>query len=66
MEFPYLDTTNYAASGQKLCDEFTSRLPEFRQDEIKAKLSAHPFELAVEDSTAKWNVQNGKLQNGNR
>ena len=50
MEFPDLDSTKYSESVQKLCDEFTSIMPEFRQDENKAKLSAHPFDLAVEDS----------------
>ena len=50
MELPDLDSTNYAASVQKLCDEFTSRFPEFRRDEIKVGLSAHHFDLAVEDS----------------
>ena len=51
MEFPDIDSTNYAASVQKLCDEFKSRFPEFRRDEIKLKLFAHPFNLAVEDSS---------------
>ena len=32
IEFPDLDSTNYAASVQKLRDEFTSRFPEFRRD----------------------------------
>ena len=30
MEIPDLHYTNYAASAQKLCDEFTSRFTEFR------------------------------------
>ena len=50
MEFPDLDSTNYAASDQKLHHEFTSRFPEFRRDEVRAKLFVHPFNLAVEDS----------------
>ena len=50
MEFPDLDSTNNAASAQKLHDEFTSRFPEFRRDEIKVKLFAYPFDLAVDDS----------------
>ena len=49
MEFPDLDLTCYAASVQKLCDEFTSSFPEYRRDDIKVKLFAHPFDLAVED-----------------
>ena len=49
MEFPDLDTTNYAASVQKLRDEFTSKFPEFRRDETRAKLFAHPLDLTVED-----------------
>ena len=50
MEFLDLDSTNYAASVQRLHDEFTGRFPEFRRDKIKVKLFAHPFDLAVEDS----------------
>ena len=50
MTFPFLHSNNHAASFQKLCSELTSRCPEFRRDEIKVKLSAHPFDLAVEDS----------------
>ena len=50
MEFHYLDSTNNAASVRKLRNEFTSRFPEFRRDEIKAKLFAHPFDFAVEES----------------
>ena len=50
MEFPDLDSINYAASVEKLHDEFTSSFPEYRRDDIKAKLFAHPFDLAVEDS----------------
>ena len=30
MEFPDIYSTNYAASVQKLCDELTSRFPDFR------------------------------------
>ena len=43
-----LDSSNYAASVQKLRDEFTRRLPDFRRDEIEVKLFAHPFDLAVD------------------
>ena len=50
MEFSDLDSTNYAAIVQKLHNEFTSWFPEFRRNEIKVKLFAHPFDLAVEDS----------------
>ena len=50
IEFLALDSTNYAASVHKLRDVFSSRFPEFRQDESKAKLFAHPFDLSVEDS----------------
>ena len=50
MKFCDLDFTNYPASAQKLYDEFTSKFPEFRRDEIKVKLFAHPFDLAMEDS----------------
>ena len=50
MEFPYLGSTSYATSVQKLRDEFTSKFPKFRLDEIKVNLFAHPFDLAVEDS----------------
>ena len=49
MEFPDLDSNNYAASVAKQRDEFTIRFPEFRQDEIKVNLFARPFDLAVED-----------------
>ena len=50
MEFPHLDSSNYAASVQKLRDDFTSWFPEFRQDEMNVKFFAQPFDLAVEDS----------------
>ena len=49
LEFPDLDSSNYAASVRKLRDEFTRWFQEFRQDEIKVKLFAHPFYLAVDD-----------------
>ena len=42
---PY--STNYAASAQKLRDEFVIRFLEVRRDKIKAKLFAHLFDLAV-------------------
>ena len=50
MEFPDLDSTNYAASVQELHNEFTRWFPEFRQDETTVTLFAYPFYLAVEDS----------------
>ena len=50
LEFPALDCTKYEASVQKLCDEFANRFPDFRQNKIKLKLFAQPFDLAVEDS----------------
>ena len=50
MEFPDVDSTNYAACVLKLRVDFTIRFTQFRQDEIKVKLSAHPFYLAVKDS----------------
>ena len=50
MEFPDHDSTNYAASAQKPCHEFTSRFPYKGRDEIKVKLFARPFDLAVENS----------------
>ena len=46
MEFPDLDSTNYAASAQKLRDEFISRSPRFMRDEIEARMLTHPFDLA--------------------
>ena len=45
--FPYLDCTKYGASVQKLRDEFANRFPDFRQNKIKLKLFARPFNLAV-------------------
>ena len=62
IEFPYLDSTNYSASAQRLRDEFESRLPEFRRDEIKVKLFAHPFHLAVEDSPDDCQMELFELQ----
>ena len=50
MEFHDLYSTNYTTSVQKVRDEFTSRFAEFRRDEIKVRLFAHPFDLALEDS----------------
>ena len=50
MEFPYLDSTNYAVSVQKQRDEFTSGFPEFRRGKIKVELDANHFDLAVADS----------------
>ena len=62
MEFPDLDSMDYAASVQKLRDEFTSIMPEFRQDENKVNLSAHPFDLAVEDSPDNCQMELIELQ----
>ena len=62
MKFPELDSTNYAASVQKLRDEFTSRFQEFRQDDIKVKLFAHPFDLAVENSPDNCQMELIELQ----
>ena len=62
MELPDLDSTNYAVCVQKLHDEFTSRLPEFRRDEIKVKLFAHPFDLTVEDSPDDCQMELFELQ----
>ena len=62
MEFPDHDSTNYAASVQKLSDEFTSRFPEFGRDEINVKLFAHPFDLAVEDSPDDCHMELIELQ----
>ncbi|XP_076308646.1 general transcription factor II-I repeat domain-containing protein 2-like [Tachypleus tridentatus] len=50
LEFPNLDCTKYGTSVQKLRDEFANRFPDFRQTEIRLKLFAQPFDLAVEDS----------------
>ena len=47
MELADLESTIYAASVQKLRDEFTCRSTEFRRDEIRIKLFADPIDLAV-------------------
>ena len=60
MEFPDLYSTNYAASVQKLRDEFTSMFSEFRRYEIK--MFAHPFYLAVEDSPDNYQMKLIELQ----
>ena len=57
MEFPDFDFTNYAASVQKLRDEFTSKFPEFRRDEMRVNLLAHLFDLAVEDSPGDFQME---------
>ena len=49
-EFPDLDCAKYGARVQKLRGEFANRFSDFRQNQIKLKLFAHPFDLAVEDS----------------
>ena len=62
MEFPHLDSINYAASVQKLHNEFTSWFAEFRQGDMKVKLLAHPFGLAVEDSPDNCKMELIELQ----
>ena len=62
IKFPDLDSTNYAASVQKLQDEFTRRFPDFRRDGIKDKLFAHPFDLTVEDSPDECQMELIELQ----
>ena len=64
LEFPDLDCTNYEASVQKLRAEFTNRFPDFRQNEIKLKLFAQPFDLAVEDSPDDCQMELIELQDG--
>lgn len=49
LEYPDLDCTNYAGCVQKLRDELANRYPNFRQNEIKLKLFAQPFDLSVKD-----------------
>ena len=49
LEFPNLDCTNYRTSEQKLRDEFAKRFTDLRQNKIKLKLYAQPFDLVVED-----------------
>ena len=62
MEFPDLYSTNYSASVQKLRNKFTIRLPEYRRDEIKVRLFAHPFDLAVEGSPDDCQIELIELQ----
>ena len=50
LEFPDLVCTKYGASVQKLCDKFANKFPDFRQNKIKLKLFAQPFDLAMEDN----------------
>ena len=64
LEFPDLDCTNYEASVQKLRAEFTNRFPDFRQNEIKLKLFAQPFDLAVEASPDDCQMELIELQAG--
>ena len=47
---------------QRFHNEFTNRLTEFRRDETKAKLFAHPFDLAVEDSPDNCQMELIELQ----
>ena len=44
--------------------EFTNRFPDFRQNEIKLKLFAQPFDLAVEDSPDDCQMELIELQAG--
>ena len=62
MEHPDLDSTNHAANVQKLHNELTTRFPEFRRDEIKVKVLAYPFYMAVEDSTDDCQMELIELQ----
>ena len=62
MQFPDLDSTKYAASVLKLRDDFTSRFPEFRGDDINVKLSPHPIYLVVEDSPDNCQMELIELQ----
>ena len=49
LKFPNLNCTNYGASVEKLCEEFANRFRDFREEKIRLKLFAHPFDLEVED-----------------
>ena len=60
--FRDLDCTKYGASVQKLCDEFANRFADFRQNKIKLKLLAQPFDLAVEDSPVDCQMELIELQ----
>ena len=62
LEFPDLDCTKYGASVQKLYDEFANRFSYFRQNKIKLKLFAQPFDLAVEDSPEDCQMELIELQ----
>ena len=62
LEFSDLDSTKYAAIVQELRDEITNRFPEFIRDDIKVKLFADPFDLAVEDSRDDCKVDLIELQ----
>ena len=48
LEFLDVNCTNYGTSVHKLRDEFANRFTDFRQNEIKLKLFAQPFDLLVE------------------
>ena len=45
MKFSDRDSTNYAASVQKLRDEITGRFSELRRDEIKVHLFVNPYDM---------------------
>ena len=62
LEFPDLDSTNYGTSVQKLRDEFANRSTDFRQNEIKLKLFAQPFDLVVEDCPDDFQMELIELQ----
>ena len=61
-EFPDLDCTNYGTSVQKLREEFANRFTDFRQNEIKLKLFAQPFDLKVEDCPDDFQMELIELQ----
>ena len=62
LEFPHLDCTKHWASIQKLYDEFANKFPDFKQNKIKLKLFAQPFDLAVEDSLEDCQMELIELQ----
>ena len=62
LEFPDLDGSKYGASVKKLHGEFANRFPDSRQNKIKLKLFAQPFDLAVEDSPEDCQMELIRLQ----
>ena len=61
-EFPDLDCTNYGTNEQKLSDEFANRFTDFRQNEIKLKLFAQPFDLVEGDCPDDFQMELIELQ----